>query len=361
MRRKAWVGGRGAAAAQALLMWLPLIVSACSPEPAIEPVPLIFDTDMGNDVDDALALGLVHALQERGECHLLGVTLTHGNRWAGSFVDLVGTFYGHGAIPIGVAARPKTRFAGAYLRKTSQLEHPDGSLVHPRDVNPDTELPEAVSLLRALLAQQADGAVVVVQVGFSTNLAGLLDSEPDARSPLSGRALVARKVRLLSVMGGAFEARLSEHNVKTDRRAAARLFEAWPTPIVVSGFEVGSSILFPASIVEGNLASDAPHPIADAYRAFARMPYDRPTWDLTAVLYAVRPDRGYFDLSPSGSVRVDGAGRTSLTPRPEGTHRYLKVTPAQRARVLEAFIELLSQPPGTHARMGTPASPARKR
>ncbi|MGE0610267.1 MAG: nucleoside hydrolase, partial [Pirellulales bacterium] len=33
-----------------------------------EPVRLIFDTDMGNDIDDALALGVIHALQSRGEC-----------------------------------------------------------------------------------------------------------------------------------------------------------------------------------------------------------------------------------------------------------------------------------------------------
>ena len=38
-----------------------------SPVPAAEPVRLIFDTDIGNDVDDALALAVIHALQSRGE------------------------------------------------------------------------------------------------------------------------------------------------------------------------------------------------------------------------------------------------------------------------------------------------------
>ena len=27
-----------------------------------------------------------------------------------------------------------------------------------------------------------------------------------------------------------------------------------------------------------------------------KMPYDRPTWDLTSVLYAVRPEGGYFGV-----------------------------------------------------------------
>ena len=31
------------------------------------PVRLIFDTDLGNDIDDALALAMIHALVSRGE------------------------------------------------------------------------------------------------------------------------------------------------------------------------------------------------------------------------------------------------------------------------------------------------------
>ena len=71
--------------------------------PIARPVKLIFDTDMGNDIDDALALGVIHALQSRGECELLAVTLSKDNDFAGPFVDLVNTFYGRGNIPIGVA------------------------------------------------------------------------------------------------------------------------------------------------------------------------------------------------------------------------------------------------------------------
>ena len=41
-----------------------------------EPIKLIFDTDMGNDVDDALALAMLHSLESRGESELLAITLT---------------------------------------------------------------------------------------------------------------------------------------------------------------------------------------------------------------------------------------------------------------------------------------------
>ena len=75
-------------------------------------------------------------------------------------------------------------------------------------------LPEAVSVLRRVLARQKDGSVVIVQVGFSTNLARLLAADPD---------LVKRKVRLLSTMA-ARSRRRSEYNVKTDIPAARDRF-----------------------------------------------------------------------------------------------------------------------------------------
>ena len=71
-------------------------------EPGAQAVPVIFDTDMGNDVDDALALAMLHALESRGECRLIGVTVTKDNPWAPVFVDLVNTFYGRGEIPVGM-------------------------------------------------------------------------------------------------------------------------------------------------------------------------------------------------------------------------------------------------------------------
>src|SRR5437762_8536482 len=72
------------------------------------PVRLIFDTDMGNDVDDAVGLAMIHALESGGEARLLAVTVTKDNRWAAPFVDLMNTFYGRGEIPIGVVRNGKT-------------------------------------------------------------------------------------------------------------------------------------------------------------------------------------------------------------------------------------------------------------
>ncbi len=312
---------------------------------AAQPVPLIYDTDMGNDIDDALALAVIHALESRGECKLLGVTLTKDNRWAAPFVDLVNTFYGRADIPIGVVRDGKTPEDGEYLRPVAEKKRADGALVYPRDLTDGRNAPEAVGLLRKLLAAQHDESVVIAQVGFSTNLARLLDSPGDAVSPLTGRKLVAKKVRLLSIMAGAFPPLLAEYNVKIDQAAATKLFAEWPASMVASEFEVGLSILYPAVSIENDFRYVEHHPVADAYRAYQQMPYERPTWDLTSVLYAVRPERGYFGLSKPGRIAVYEKSLTRFTPDAEGKHRYLTVTEQQRTRVLATLVQLASQPP----------------
>jgi hypothetical protein len=75
-----------------------------------------------------------------------------------------------------------------------------------------------------------------------------------------------------------------------------------------------------------------------------KMPYDRPTWDLTSVLYAVRPEGKYFNLSAPGKVTVDEKGVTHWAEAAEGRQRYLILDPSQKARTLEALILLASQP-----------------
>ncbi len=288
--------------------------------PAAEPVRLIFDTDIGNDVDDALALGMIHGLENLGEVKLLAVTITKDNPYAAAYVDLVNHFYKRGPAPIGVVKGGKTPEDGAMIRLPVEKHG-----WKPR------EMPEATGLLRKVLEKEKDGSVVIAQVGFSTNLARLLESP-------GGKELVRRKVRLLSVMAGAFPAGKPEYNVKTDIPAAKKVAGEWPTPVVFSGFEIGLSILYPAAAVE---KMPADHPVAEAYRAYKRMPYDRPTWDLTAVLYGVRPKGGYFDLSPAGRVSVADDGTTAFAEDARGRHRYLKANESQRMQALAAMIELI--------------------
>ncbi len=139
---------------------------------ATTPVPLIFDTDMGNDVDDVLALGLIHALQSRGECRLLAVTIAEDHPLAAAFANAVNTFYGRGDIPIGIVSGGVTPDLGRFLKLATERD--GDSLRYPRDLDGTNDTPEAWRLLRRVLAAQPDGSVVIAQVGFSNNLTSVL-------------------------------------------------------------------------------------------------------------------------------------------------------------------------------------------
>ena len=309
---------------------------------AREPVRLIFDTDMGNDIDDALALACIHALESRGECKLLAVTLTKSGKYAAPFCDLVNAFYRRASIPIGCVRGGPTPKMGKFTKAVATARD-GGRLRYPRALADSRSAPEATDLLRKVLAAQPDGSVAIVQVGFSTNLARLLDSKPDAHSPLGGMELVRRKVRLLSAMAGSLA--FAEYNVKMDIPAAKKVFGQWPSPILFSPFEVGKAITFPAESIEHDFAWVPHHPIREAYHAYMKMPYDRPTWDLTSVLVAVRPDRGYFGLSKPGRVAVQDDGKIRFSTAKGGSHRRMSVNRQQIVRVREALVMLASQPP----------------
>jgi inosine-uridine nucleoside N-ribohydrolase len=327
-----------------------LVIACFSAVFAQMPAGIIFDTDMGNDVDDALALAMLHAFQDRHEVNLLAVTVTKDNKWAAPYVDIVNTFYGHPEIPIGTVRRGKTPESNPMIEVPCERRRPDGGFVYPHRILDGAQAPDAVSLLRQTLAKQIDGSVVIVQVGFSTNLARLLETKPDAASPDEGPALVRKKVRLLSVMAGNFADGQPEFNLAKDVPSAVKLFHDWPTPIVVSGFEIGAAMPFPAERVEHDFAYVQDHPVAEAYQSYMKMPYDRPTWDLTAVLYAVRPGEEYFSLSPPGTITVLSDGSSRFEPSPAGNHRYLVLKHEQRPRTLEAMILLASQPPASCGR-----------
>ena len=310
-------------------------------------VPLIFDTDMGNDIDDALALAVIHALQSRGECRLLAVTTTKDNEYCVPFINLVNEFYGRGEIPIGAVRNGKTPDDSPFLRVTS-LAQDDGRERYPHRLKSSKDAPEAVGLIRKVLAGQPDRSVVMVVVGLATNMARLLESAPDEHSPLAGRELVARKCRLLSIMAGMYapDNKVQEYNVVTDLPASAVVYAKWPTPIVASGYEIGCAIKFPAVSIERDFVYITHHPVREAYGLYRKMPYDREAWDLTSVLYAVRPDRGYFRGSEPGTISMSVEGVTHLVPSADGQHRYLMVDEHQITRVREALIQLASQPPG---------------
>ena len=309
---------------------------------------VIFDTDIGNDVDDLLALGLLHSLQTRGACELLGVTITRCDELTGPFVNSVNTFYGRPQLPVGCIRGMPEKEASKFL---PLVEVKDGERFrYPHELKRSSDAPDSLRLLRRLLVAQPDGSVTLVQVGYFSNYAALLDTPADEISPLKGIELVRQKVKLLSVMAGAFQTidhnnHFCEFNVYKDIPAAQKLARDWPTPIVWSGYEIGIALPYPARSIERDYRYVEHHALAEAYQLYSPTPHERPTWDLTSALHAVQPDRVFFGLSEAGTVTVEGDGFTRFTPQPKGRDRFLKLDTTQLVRVREALVQLCSQPP----------------
>ncbi len=303
---------------------------------------LIFDTDITGDVDDVLALAMCHNLADRGACELLGVTVSKHHPLTASFVDAQNTFHGRPDLPVGV-----TRDPAAQQRESKYLKLAD-SPEYPHDLRRNEDALDAVEWIRETLGNQPDHSVTIVSVGIASNLANLLRSE-------GGTSLVKRKVKVLSIMAGAFAYTNGtnyhlEANVVNGIRSMQIVANEWPeeVPIVWSGYEIGESLPFPRAVVQRDFGYHPHHIVKEAYLLHCGPEHDRPCWDQSSVLWAVYPERGYFGLSPHGRVRVRDDGFTQFVPAQakDGGRRdrFLTLTNPQRSRALEAIIHLTVQP-----------------
>lgn len=139
---------------QLLIAALAVVLSmhpAAAGPPGGEPVQIIFDTDIGNDVDDVLALSMLHALQSRGACEILGVTVTKPDELAGPFVDVLDTFYGRPGIPIGCIRPSPGEETSKFLPLANVTD--GGRLRYPHKLKRGSDAPEPTRLLRRLLSR----------------------------------------------------------------------------------------------------------------------------------------------------------------------------------------------------------------
>jgi inosine-uridine nucleoside N-ribohydrolase len=305
----------------------------------------IFDTDMGNDVDDLLAQILLIRGLAQGHGRWGAAVINKGNRLAPAFVDLINRYYDCPGIPIGWCSHGPTPEEGsvgenAFLRPVLEQLGPDYL-----DYDPDArEWPDAVSVLRKTLAQAEDQSVIYISIGFTTIIADLLRSPADQYSPLSGLELVASKMKFVSMMGGEF-GHLEhggdphpEHNIVGDVESAQSVMNMLPVPIFFSGFEVGQQFEFPGFRIRETFAKDPTHPLSHTYDLYQGFAHNRPLWDLTAVLFALAPEAEYFDLSEPGRVVVSADGLTHFKPVEGGKHHYLKFRAEMHFEIMLIFV-----------------------
>ena len=262
------------------------------------PVPIIFDTDMGGDCDDVGALFILHGAVERGEARLLATMGCVSADAIAPALDAINIWFGRPEIPVGTL-KDTGFLAGPHY--TTELARR-----FPHQFTTGKDYPDAVALYRQILSQQPDGSVVIVAVGPLRNLANLLKSTPDKQSPLDGRALVAKKVKRLEVMGGNYPPSASkkdaEYNFKVDAVSAALVCSDWPTPVLFNG-EGGSTM------TGRRVTYEMPehNPLNMAYRIYPGVGFagDRLSWDPVSCLVAVRGAAPFYSVVSGGRNVVD--------------------------------------------------------
>jgi hypothetical protein len=296
-------------------------------------VGIIYNTTMSRP-DAALSLALLYGFEGKREGRVASIAITENSFGAAVFADTVFRFYQLGQIPnanrvlpIGFAADKPQQADSAVVKAVIDKTNEKGEPLYRRGIRRVTDTAEVTALMRNSLAYFPDGKVAVVLSAPATYLARVLDYA-------GTRDLIKSKVRLMVVS-----------ECKQDVAAMRRVLTDWPTPVVFCGRDVGDSLLFPGSSIDSDFAWTQAHPVVDYYRAAKPMPYDTPAQDLAAILYAVRPDAGQFQLSEPGSIEVLDSGEMRFSQAADGKHKRLIVDPEKKDAILKTLREIVSAKP----------------
>ena len=251
--------------------------------PPMKPVPLIIDTDAGDDIDDVLAIAFA-AL--RPEINLLAVTtVTADSGRRAALVREVLDACGRPDIPIAAGAdyplSPLAAKGREALRSEARMSH--GPAPDPARDAAFRANGGALGLLASVLEDHPEG-VVLVGIGPYTNLATLLLHRPD----------LADRILRLSLMGGELELRRAEHNVNSDAVAARHLF-ASGLPAFLGTWSVTRRIRMEtadcASLrAAGTRLALCLSPMVDRWLPLQTWKDCPVVYDLAPVLHAFRPD-----------------------------------------------------------------------
>ena len=340
-----------------------------------KPVKIIFDTDMLTDFDDVGALACLHALADAGECEILAtISSTRGNASVGA-VEVINHYYGRGDLPVGspkgmgvigahagakVKVDPKAPLGGRtggdgghYKYRKLLADYPGWYRYADSD-----DAPDANEVYRRVLAAQPDGSVVICSVGFITNMRRLLETKPDAISPLDGKALVAKKVKKWVAMACRYPDG-KEYNSMWDHESSRIAFENWPTPIIFSDWQYGRDCFAGRAVAEMNIERS---PVKDVFAGnipsrdevrkdshkWLRSAFGmggRAAWDESAVLVAVRGIEPYFNAERGKYRMVGDKGADEWAPDAE-TGPHIRITERMsKAEVARVIDELMTRKP----------------
>ncbi|MBB6126204.1 nucleoside hydrolase [Mucilaginibacter lappiensis] len=232
-----------------------------------QPKSIILDTDIGPDYDDVGAMAILHTLADKGECRILATIASNQYSNIAPVLSVLNTYFKRPNIPIGVVRGKAVNIPCGQKWDSLIVAR------YPHRIKNNDEAEDATTLYRKILAAQPDQSVTIVTIGFMTNMANLLQSKPDKASPLSGAALVKKKVKLLVSMAACFNqemGKFKEFNVEKDSVSSKIAFDNWPGPIIFSGFEIGEKIHTGLPVVRDK--SIVHSPVKDVFRLTLTMP-----------------------------------------------------------------------------------------
>jgi inosine-uridine nucleoside N-ribohydrolase len=203
---------------RALVLATALLFAALGAQAQSRPMPIIFDTDIGDDIDDALALAL--ALQSP-ELDVRAVTtviddVESRTRLAWKELGL----FGRRDIPLATGAS-EPLLDSMRNNKSRQYE-----VLTASDEFPQAARKHAAQLIIETLMNSSE-KLTVVPVGPLTNIALALKTEPRIKS----------KIERIVLMGGAFFPPRAEYNIYRDRIAAEIVFSSG-VPVTAVGLDV---------------------------------------------------------------------------------------------------------------------------
>lgn len=297
-----------------------------------KPVNIIFDTDIAPDYDDVGAMALLHAFADMGEAKILATISCNAFETTAPTLSVLNTYFNRPGLPVGITktAQPNKNCSQEWAQEIIAK--------YPHALRSNDEATDAIKLYREILSAQPAKSVTIVSVGFFTNLAGLLDSPPDEYSSLNGRELILKKVKQLVSMAARIDKDGKsgyEFNVMIDAAASKKVFKYWPTPVTISGFEIGEKILTGIRLINNQSIQNSP--VKDAFQIALtkdRNMLGRNSWDETAVLVAVRGMAPWFSFKKI-NFDIKDDGKNVVIPGEKFTYLTFRQAPAQIGKIIE--------------------------
>lgn len=195
--------------------------------PSLTPVPILLDTDIGTDIDDAFALALI---LNSPELELLGVTTVAGDTQARARLA---------AKLLSEAGRTKVPVVAGEPGKPQPI---DQTLWAEGFTSPQLREQNAIDFMRQEI-ERRPGEITLVAIGELTNVAALLSAHPS----------MGKKIKRIVLMGGAVERGYgsntkpdAEWNIKSNPAAAQRVFSSG-VPILMVPLDVTAMLRLDAA------------------------------------------------------------------------------------------------------------------